>query len=83
MSCLYALEIVKVAQSCLTLCDPVYCSPWKSPGQNTAIGNLSLLQFWRLVPCLLHLQMFPPILKTVFAFCVNAFLWCAKAFEFN
>ena len=27
--------------------------------------------------------MFRPILKTVFAFCVNAFLWCAKAFEFN
>ena len=33
---------VKVAQSCLTLCDP--CSPWNSPGQNTGVGSLSLLQ---------------------------------------
>ena len=31
---------VKVAQSCLTLCD----SPWNSPGENTGVGNLSLLQ---------------------------------------
>ena len=31
---------VKVAQSCLTLCDPVDCSPWNSPGQNTGVGNL-------------------------------------------
>ena len=30
-----------VAQSCLTLCDP---SPWNSPGQNTGVGSLSLLQ---------------------------------------
>ena len=30
---------VKVAQLCLTL-----CNPWNSPGQNTAVGNLSLLQ---------------------------------------
>ena len=34
---------VKVAQSCLTLCDPVDC-PWDSPGQNTGVGSLSLLQ---------------------------------------
>ena len=35
---------VKVAQSCLTLCDPhgLY-SPWNSPGQNTGVGSLSLL----------------------------------------
>ena len=26
---------VKVAQSSLTLCDPMDCSPWNSPGQNT------------------------------------------------
>ena len=37
-----------VAQSCLTLCDPLrphglYC-PWNSPGQNTGVGSLSLLQ---------------------------------------
>ena len=31
---------VKVAQSCLTLCD----SPWNSPGENTGMGNISLLQ---------------------------------------
>ena len=30
---------VKVAQSCPTL-----YSPWNSPGQNTGVGNLSLLQ---------------------------------------
>ena len=26
---------VKVAQLCPTLCDPMDCSPWNSPGQNT------------------------------------------------
>ena len=37
---------VKVAQSCLTLCNPMdyIYSPWNSPGQNTGVGNLSLLQ---------------------------------------
>ena len=34
---------VKVAHSCLTLCDPMD-SPWNSPGQNTGVGTLSLLQ---------------------------------------
>ena len=35
----------KVAQSCLTLCDAMdYISPWNSPGQNTGVGTLSLLQ---------------------------------------
>ena len=34
---------VKLAQSCPTLCDPVDC-PWNSPGQNTGVGSLSLLQ---------------------------------------
>ena len=36
---------VKVSQSCLTLCDPhgLY-SPWHSPGQDTGVGSLSLLQ---------------------------------------
>ena len=36
---------VKLSQSCLTPCDPhgLY-SPWNSPGQNTAVGSLSLLQ---------------------------------------
>ena len=36
---------VKVAQSCPTLCDPVdFNSPWNSPGQNTGVSSLSLLQ---------------------------------------
>ena len=35
---------MKVAQSCLTLCDPMDCSPWNFPGQNTRVGSLSLLQ---------------------------------------
>ena len=34
---------VKVAQSCPTLWDPMQC-PWNSPGQNTGVGSLSLLQ---------------------------------------
>ena len=34
----------KVAQSCLTLSDPMDCSPWNSPGQNTGVSSLSLLQ---------------------------------------
>ena len=32
-----------VTQSCSTLCNPMDC-PWNSPGQNTAVGSLSLLQ---------------------------------------
>ena len=37
---------VKVAQSCQILCDPMdyTVSPWNSPGQNTGVGGLSLLQ---------------------------------------
>ena len=36
---------VKVAQSCLTLCNPMYyTSPWNSPGQNTEVGSPSLFQ---------------------------------------
>ena len=34
---------VKVTQSCPTLCDPMDC-PWNSPGRNTGVGSLSLLQ---------------------------------------
>ena len=33
---------VKVASSCLTLCDPM--GPWNSPGQNSRVGSCSLLQ---------------------------------------
>ena len=39
-----------VSQSCLTLCDPMDCSPpgssvrGNSPGQNTGVSSLSLLQ---------------------------------------
>ena len=35
---------VKVAQLCPTLCDPTDCSSWNSPGQNTGVHSLSLLQ---------------------------------------
>ena len=36
---------VQVSQSCLTLCDPMNLySPWNSPGQDTGVGSLSLLQ---------------------------------------
>ena len=37
---------VKVTWSCSTLCDPMdsIVSPWNSPGQNTGVGSLSLLQ---------------------------------------
>ena len=34
----------KIAQSCLTVCDPMDYSPQNSPGQNTGVGSLSLLQ---------------------------------------
>ena len=35
---------VKVTQSCLTLWDAMDYSLWNSPGQNTRVGSLSLLQ---------------------------------------
>ena len=46
---------VQVTQACPTLCDPMDCmefiqsntfqlSQWNSPGQNTGVGSLSLLQ---------------------------------------
>ena len=36
---------VKVAQSCLTVCNPMdLYSPRNSPGQNTEVGSCSLLQ---------------------------------------
>ena len=50
---------VKVAQLCPTLCDP----PWSSPGQDTAVGSLSLLQgiftTQGLNPGLLHCRRIP------------------------
>ena len=43
--CVCMCVCVKVAQSCLTLLRPrgLY-SPWNSPGKNTGVGSLSLLQ---------------------------------------
>ena len=35
---------MKVTQSCLTLLPHGLYSPWNSPGQNTGVGSLSLLQ---------------------------------------
>ena len=37
-------SLVKVSYSCPTLCNPMDCSPWNSPGQITGVGSLSLLQ---------------------------------------
>ena len=41
-----SVQFSSVAQSCSTLCDPMdsIVSPWNSPGQNTGVGSLSLLQ---------------------------------------
>ena len=36
--------LVKVTQSCLTLWPHGLYSPWNSPGQNTGMGSLSLVQ---------------------------------------
>ena len=36
---------VKVAQPCRTLYYSMDCSSWNSPGQNTRVGSLSLLQW--------------------------------------
>ena len=30
---------LKVAQSCLNLCNPLDCSPWSSPGQKTGVSS--------------------------------------------
>ena len=35
---------VKATQSWPTLCNPMNCISWNSPGQNTGVGRLSLLQ---------------------------------------
>ena len=34
----------EILLSHVPLCDPMGCSPWNSPGQNTGVGNLSRLQ---------------------------------------
>ena len=44
MTCNILKVKLKVAQSCLTLCDPMDCSPWNSPGQNTGVGSFFFLQ---------------------------------------
>ena len=36
--------ISHASKSSRTLCGPMDCSPWNSPGQNTGVGSLSLLQ---------------------------------------
>ena len=40
----FCLSEVKVTQSCPTLWPHRLHSPWNSPGQNTGVGSLSLLQ---------------------------------------
>ena len=44
---IYRLKKVKVAQSCLTICDLLDCRllcPWEFSGKNTGVGSQSLLQ---------------------------------------
>ena len=53
---------MKVTQLCPTLCDPMDC-PWNSPGQNTGVGSLSLLQIfpkvkWSELNSLSHVRLF-------------------------
>ena len=45
ISAVFFFFFFQVAQLCLTLCDPMdYVVRWNSPGQNTRLGSLSLLQ---------------------------------------
>ena len=50
LQCLLGIVLCLVAQSCLTLCDPMDCSPpgspvhGDSPGKNTRMGCHALLQ---------------------------------------
>ena len=43
-----------LAQSCLILCDPMYCTrllcPWNPPGKSTGVGSLSFLPEPGIVP---------------------------------
>ena len=41
---LYVKVKVRVAQSCLTMCDPMDYSPWNSQGQNSGMDSHSSLQ---------------------------------------
>ena len=72
---------VKVSQSCLTLWDPhgLY-SPCSSPGQNTGVGSLSLLQrifpTQRSNPGLLYCRQITVIVNsTAMNSMVHMFLW--------
>ena len=38
------MAISDIVQLCPTLCYPMDCSPWNSPGHSTGVGSLSLLQ---------------------------------------
>ena len=42
----FVIIYIYVTESCLTLCDPMdcICNAWNSPGQNTGVSSLSLLQ---------------------------------------
>ena len=52
-ACMHA----KSLQSCLTLCNPLDCNPWNSPGKNTGVGcrfllqRIFLTQGWKLCLC--------------------------------
>ena len=62
----YSLER-EVAQSCLTLCDPMDCSlparllqPWDFPGKNSGVGCRFMLQGSVLIP-----ESCPPLLRVL------------------
>ena len=44
MSSLAVESESEVSQSCLTLCDPMDCSPWNFPGKGPGVGCHFLLQ---------------------------------------
>ena len=46
--------------SCPTLCNPMEYSPWNSPGQNTIVGSLFLLQDYFLYPLIISLLLLLP-----------------------
>ena len=76
-----SLVKVKVTQSCLTLCDPhgLY-SPWNSPGQNTGVSSLSLLQ--GIFPTQgSHLSLMSPVLAG--GFLTTSTTWEAPWFHFK
>ena len=78
--------LCSVAQSCLTLCDPVDCSfcPWNSPGKNTGVGCHFLLYgifpTQGLNPGLLHCRQILYCLSQQGSHCCAQSLSCVQLF---